>query len=110
MTSSEKQVREALEKQGWVVYTKGWPDFLCLKINPSDRWEVGFVEVKRDAKTVIKEIFSDPKHLHQYVVTQALTEAGIKGAYGFLENGKAVIMRVQKLKRATVDFDGLGVS
>ena len=40
MTLSERQIKKVLEEQGWTVYAKGWPDFLCLKINADGKWEV----------------------------------------------------------------------
>lgn len=41
LETAEKQLRNKLEKEGWVVTHKGWPDFVCVKDS-----EMMFVEVK----------------------------------------------------------------
>lgn len=40
-TKFEQEVKDKLEEQGWTVYTKGWPDFLCIRGK-----EVKAIEVK----------------------------------------------------------------
>jgi len=42
LKSAEEQLREKLEKEGWEVLHKGWPDFACI----NSKGEIIFIEVK----------------------------------------------------------------
>ncbi len=41
LKTAEEQLRERMEKEGWKVVHKGWPDFACVRDG-----EMVFVEVK----------------------------------------------------------------
>lgn len=48
---AEDQLREKLEKEGWEVLHKGWPDFACL----NSKGEMLFIEVKAYKGEMLKK-------------------------------------------------------
>ena len=54
LETAEMQLRNELEKDGWRVIHKGWPDFVCIKEGARGD-DVFFIEVKRYKGEMLKK-------------------------------------------------------
>jgi len=54
---AEAQLKQTLNDDGWIVYRKGWPDFLCIRQSSKspDSKDVMFVEVKNYRGEMLKQ-------------------------------------------------------
>jgi len=66
-STAEQTVKEKYEKGGYLVLSRGWPDFACLTDKPPHRL-IFVVEVKKGRSPLTKE---------QGLILRALEDAGI---------------------------------
>lgn len=65
--NAERHIAEQLEKEGYDILSRGWPDFLA--VNRRDPTDVRFIEVKPEGKHLKPQ---------QEMVVRALAGIGIK--------------------------------
>jgi len=72
----ERFAIEHLRKEGWRLYTRGWPDLLCLK---DDKLMCVEVKPAKRARTPRMKLVQSSKYVDpiQRIVHQALRQAGI---------------------------------
>ena len=73
LKTAETQLREILEKDGWTITHKGWPDFACVR-----NGEMMFVEVKKYKGEMLKT--------HQHYILTNLAKLGLD-CYKWTPNG-----------------------
>ena len=80
---AERRCYLKLQKEGWVISKRGWPDFFCM----------------RDGKIIVVEVKrSNQKYLraHQYEVMQALSGFGVECFLWTPANGFTPIRSVER--------------
>jgi len=74
----EREVQEQGLRDGWKIFSKGWPDFLFYK-EENNKFEAFFVEVKRKPyKNMSKTIFDVELSPEQKELFSVLEKMGLK--------------------------------